>query len=414
MIEPKKARASINQRITKRVVDALDAGQTVWDSEIKGFGVRRQTRDPSFVVKFNFGGRQRFYTIGQHGKVTAEGARNEARRVVGLVASGVDPAEKSTVGGPKSEVLTVAGLCERYLAQGAIFKPNKRQSSWDTDRSNITRHIIPLIGSKIAGELTDWDVAKLLSDVRAGKTKQDIRTGPGGRAIVRGGDGAAARCLAVLGSAYNFGIRVKAVATNPVQHVKPPKSNSPGRFLKDEEWQRLGHTLRTMREAGSYVGFVDAIGLLAITGCRKSEITRLRWSEVELAAGFLRLEHSKVGPRSVPLGDEAIVLLEQLQEAATSKWVFPSRRGSGPIVGLQKVWTIVRTSAGLPRVRLHDLRHSFASQAVNSGASLYLTGSVLGHRQAATTQRYAHLQSSPVRAVASEAGRLISAAMKKL
>ena len=117
----------------------------------------------------------------------------------------------------------------------------------------------------------------------------------------------------------------------------------------------------------------------------------------------MRLEHSKTGPRAVPLGDQAIRLIAELKHAAKSDWVFPSSRGTGPIVGIQKVWNDIRTRADLPTVRLHDLRHSFASQAINGGASLYLTGAILGHRQSSTTQRYAHLQSAPVRSVATTA-----------
>ena len=113
----------------------------------------------------------------------------------------------------------------------------------------------------------------------------------------------------------------------------------------------------------------------------------------------------------MPLGDEAIKLIDRLRAETTSEWVFPSPRGTGPIVGVQKVWNEIRIAAGLPTARIHDLRHSFASQAVNSGASLYLTGAILGHRQSSTTQRYAHLQADPVRQVASGAAERISAAL---
>jgi integrase len=170
--------------------------------------------------------------------------------------------------------------------------------------------------------------------------------------------------------------------------------------LTTDEWSRLGEALRSYAGGVGANVFVDAINLLALTGCRRSEITRLRWSEVDLEAGLLRLEYSKTGPRTVPLGDQAMRLIAELKRAAFSTWVFPSSRGTGPIVGIQKVWNDIRTRADLPTVRLHDLRHSFASQAINGGASLYLTGAILGHRQSSTTQRYAHLQSDPVRLLA--------------
>jgi integrase len=175
----------------------------------------------------------------------------------------------------------------------------------------------------------------------------------------------------------------------------------------------LGAALTDARATVPNVRFIDAINLIALTGCRKSEICNLAWSEVDFAQGFLRLSKSKVGPRVVPLGDEAIALLASLKEAADNEWVFPSRRGTGPIIGLQKVWNPLRAEAALPGLRIHDLRHSFASEAINAGASLFLTGSVLGHRQPATTQRYAHLQSSPVRNLASSTAARIQAALRR-
>jgi integrase len=169
--------------------------------------------------------------------------------------------------------------------------------------------------------------------------------------------------------------------------------------------------MRDARAKMPNTAFIDAITLIALTGCRRSEICNLTWSEVDFAHGFLRLNKSKVGPRAVPLDDDAIALLASLKVTADSEWVFPSRLGTGPIVGLQKVWSSLRAKAALPSLRIHDLRHSFASEAINAGASLFLTGSVLGHRQAATTRRYAHLQSSPVRAIASSTAARIQSVL---
>jgi integrase len=207
--------------------------------------------------------------------------------------------------------------------------------------------------------------------------------------------------LAVLSAVYNFGMRKQIVHANPTKNVKSSKGKAPGRYLTKEEWSRLGEALLYYNGGdGETNMFANAITLLALTGCRRSEITRLRWSEVDFEAGLLRLEHSKTGPRAVPLGDQAIHFLAEIERSASSEWVFPSSRGGGPIVGIQKVWNDIRTRADLPSVRLHDLRHSFASQAINNGASLYMTGAILGHRQSSTTQRYAHLQSDPVRSLA--------------
>jgi integrase len=400
-------------RITKRLVDAMQAGQTIWDKNLTGFGVRRQRRDPSFVLKYSFRGRQRFYTIGRHGVLTVDEARNEARRLLGMAASGADPSEKRESERALEAPLTVEQLCRRYLCEGPSFKPDKKDSSWQTDRSNIESHIVPLIGTVFATKLTELEVVTFVSQVTCGRSRRDVRTGPRGRSIVRGGKGTAARVLAVLRAVFNFGIRLALVHTNPIKNLRAPKGKAPGRFLSDKEWARLGAAMGEARATMPNSTFIDAMKLIALTGCRKSEICNLTWTEVDIEQGFLRLRQSKVGPRAVPLGDDAVLLLADMKGAASGPWVFPSRRGGGPIVGLQKVWNGVRIKADLPGLRIHDLRHSFASEAINSGASLFLTGSVLGHRYAATTQRYAHLQPSPVRTVATNTAARISKALEK-
>lgn len=395
------------RRITKRLVDALRPGETLWDGEVRGFGVRLQRRDPSFVYKYVWRGRQRFHTIGRHGAFTVDAARAEAKRIAGLVATGVDPAEAKKAG---SAQITVGELCAVYMRKGPAFKTNKKASSWYTDNSNIKRHVIPLLGTLLAQEISEPDVVRFVAQVLRGETRVDLKLGPRRRAVVRGGPGIAARSLAVLGAVFSFGIRLKLVTHNPTKGVKAPRSRTPGRFLTHNELVRLGRVLQEYRPQ-SRDGFVEAIIVLALTGCRRSEVTNLRWSEVDLNAGLIRLANSKAGPRVVPLGEHAIARLAALKGAATSRWVFPSARGDGPIVGIQKVWSQMRSRAGLSDVRLHDLRHSFASYAINGGASLYLTGAILGHRQSSTTQRYAHLQASVVQQIASEVSKSVSEAL---
>ncbi len=397
-------------RISKRIVDALPSGAAVWDSQIKGFGVRRQRRDASFVLKFSLAGRQRFITIGRHGPLTADEARKAAKKLVGQIASGIDPSREARL---PVTALTVGELCERYLLEGRMYKPNKKESSWSTDRSNIERHIKPVLGHLALDHFADRDVIEFLAKVTDGGTRADLRTVGRGRAIVRGGSGTAARSLAVLSSVLNFGIRLGALRTNVTRHVRAAKGRQPGRFLSHEEWDRLGATLRDARNRGVNPAYLDCIRLLALTGARRSEITRLRWEHIDFVASSLNLPDSKVGARTIPLGSHALSLLQELAGPGENGWVFPSSRGTGPVVGVQKVWSEIRTRANLLGVRLHDLRHSFASEAVNSGASLYLTGALLGHRQPRTTQRYAHLQNDPVRQAATTASEAINKALSR-
>ena len=199
--------ARTRQRITKRLVDGLSAGDTVWDAELTGFGVRRQRRNCSFVLKYSFRGRQRFYTIGRHGVITVDEARTEARRLLGLAASGVDPAATRENQAPQAGTLTVADLCSAYMKAGPAYKPDKRPSSWYTDASNINRHIAPLLGPIDAEALCETDVVNFVAAITQGVTRCDERVGFRARAIVKGGRGVAARTLAVLSAVYNFGIR---------------------------------------------------------------------------------------------------------------------------------------------------------------------------------------------------------------
>jgi integrase len=286
--------------------------------------VRLQRRDASFVLKFAFNRRQRFYTIGRFGILTVDQARNEARRMLGLVASGVDPSQARMLDTVAEAPLTVGQLCDRYLSDGPSFKPDKKASSWSTDRSNIQRHVFPLLGTMHAASVTEADIASFVTRIVRGDTRADERTGPRGRAIVRGGKGTAARSLAVLGSAFNFGVRLGSVTTNPTKNVSAPKGNAPGRFLTDEEWGRLGQALTEAREGGINPEFLAAFQLIALTGCRKSEISNLTWGEVDLHNGFLRLRHSKVGPRAVPLGGDAVSLLAHLKRTASRSFPLPN------------------------------------------------------------------------------------------
>ena len=192
-----------SHRLTKRVVDALPPNTTVWDSELIGFGVRRQRRDAVFVLKYVFDQRQRFLTIGRHGAFTVDQARAKAKQLVGQIASSIDPA---IIAAPAASPLTVEGLCRTYLAEGPSHKPDKRSSSWKTDSCNIERQIIPLIGHHVASTLNEKDLARFVSEVISGETKRDVRTGTRKRSIVRGGKGVAARALAVLGAAFTFGV----------------------------------------------------------------------------------------------------------------------------------------------------------------------------------------------------------------
>jgi integrase len=211
------------------------------------------------------------------------------------VKDGRDPAaEKSEA----REALTVGSLADLYLAEGMVEKPNKKASSWVTDRSNIERHVKPLLGRKIAKLLTQADIGKFHADVAAGKSKADVRTGRRGRAIVKGGPGTAARSLAVLGAMLEFAVKRKLIAANPAKGVPLLKGEKKERFLSKAEVKRLAEAVLGMeaeRKLSSTAAV--AIWLLMLTGCRKSEILSLRWEWVDFERSCLRLPESKTGAK---------------------------------------------------------------------------------------------------------------------
>lgn len=405
-------------KLTKRVVDAAAADPNggevfLWDTEVKGFGLRvKPTGAKAFVLKYRIGTKTKRFTISKVGSpYTVEEARGRAEDLLRGVKDGFDPMAAKV---EAREAMTVAELADLYLAEGPAEKPNKKASSWAADRSNIERHIKPLLGGKLAKLLTQADVAKFQRDVAAGKTAKDEKTGFRGRAIVEGGKGIAARSLAVLGAMLQFAESRSIVRANPAKGVKPYRMEKKERFLSEAEVTKLAETLTAMEASGEVNStMAAALRMLILTGCRKMEILGLRWSEVDFERSALVLSdlRSKTGAKRVPIAAAALEILAGLPRAE-SDYVFPAVTGTKHVVGLQKAWGRVRTKAGLDDVRIHDMRHSFASFAAADGTSLFLIGKVLGHTQARTTEKYAHLANDPLRAVADRTASRIAAAMK--
>jgi len=401
-------------KITKRTVDGAptnpNADTFLWDSDVKGFGLRvKPSGVKSYVLKYRLGPLTKRITIGRHGSPwTPEEARERALALLRDVKQGRDPATDKA---DARNALTVRELADLYLAEGPAEKPNKKTSSWAADRSNIERHVKLLLGRKIVSALTQAEIAKFQADVAAGKSRADIKTGKRGRAIVEGGRGTAARSLAVLAAMMQFAVGRKLVPANPAKGVRLLNGEKKERFLSEAEVARLADTLAAMeREHRLSLIAATAVRLLLLTGCRKSEILTLRWDWVDFERASLRLPDSKTGAKVVPLAAAAMELLSTLPR--TSAYVLPAAKGAGHYMGLQKDWERIRVRASLPGLRVHDLRHSFASFAVADGHTLFMVGKVLGHKQARTTEGYAHLAADPVRAVAERTAARIAAAMK--
>jgi integrase len=384
-------------KITKRSVDALrpapDGSEVIlWDSDIAGFGVRVQRGDTkTYILKYRVGtGRGaplRKLTIGRHGSPWApEQARAEARRLLGLVAQGKDPASA------KSEAKaapTIADFAARFLGEHAEAK---RKASTATEYQRLlNRIILPSLGKRKVADIKRADITKLHHANRAAPYQAN-------------------RTLAVLSKMMNlaerWGLRVDG--TNPCRHVERYAEKKRERMLSAEELARLGDVLAEYDGSPYYAA---AIKLLVFTGARLGEILGLRWQWIDFERGEARLPDSKTGAKTIHLPPPALAVIAELPRISGNPHVIVGRGASGALVNLEKPWRAIRQKAGLENARLHDLRHAFASIAAASGMGLPIIGKMLGHTQAQTTQRYAHLASDPVKAAAATVASKIAAAM---
>jgi integrase len=397
-------------KITKRTVDAAQPGTRdtfIWDTETKGFGLKvTPAGNRVYVVQARLNGRPVRCTIGKHGAPWApDMAREEAVRKLGQIAAGINPNEARA---EARQDLSLAELCDLYFSEGCN---RKKQTTLTTESGQIERHIKPLLGKRRLKDLSRGDIERFMANVAAGKTAIDERTGPRGRAIVKGGKGAANRTFDLLASMLTFAVERGLRGDNPARGIKKYRLQSRERFLSGRDLAALGEALTAAERDGENRFGVAAIRLLILTGARKTEILTSKWDFVDVERRCLRLPDSKTGAKTIPLGAAALDVLAEIPRIEGNPYIFSSAGGKH-LVGLHRVWDRIRKRAGLEDVRVHDLRHSFASIAVAGGNSLYLVGKVLGHRQSRTTEIYAHLADDPLRAVADQTAGQIAAAME--
>jgi integrase len=409
---------SMQAKITKRVVDAAQkqsATYLVRDSEVKGFVlVVTPAGAKSYAVDYRAGlGRgapKRRLTMGKHGSPwTPETARIEAKRLLAQVAAGRDPA---TARRQERDALTFGELIDLYLTEGAS---HKKPSTLKVDRGRIDHHLRPLLGKLRADRIGRTEIERMRNAVAAGKTAEKIASSEKRRpgSVATGGKGAAAQCVALVSSIYAFAIGRGLRADNPARGVKKAPVRKLERFLSEAEIARLAEALDAEAQQSGNPYPPAAIKLLLLTGCRKGEITNLRWDHIDFERECLRLPDSKTGAKVIYLSAPARALLRKLPRMAQSPRVIPGLRADGAAPAIDKVWSRVREAAGLVDVRLHDLRHSFASVGVAGGLSLPIIGALLGHKHAATTARYAHLSADPLRAANDAVAARIAAAMSR-
>ncbi len=387
--------------LTKRLVDAAkpqDKDYFLWDGDVAGFGLRVfPSGVKTYLVQYRMAGRTRRVKISYHGHLTVEEARKQAKILLGKVAKGDNPAEDRA---GERAAITVEELCKRYLAaaeKGLILnrhKQPKKISTLYTDKGRINWHIVPLLGKRKVRDITSADVTRFMRDVQSGKTATDIKSGPGKRTIVEGGSGTAARTVGLLGGIFSFAVSEGLRLDNPVRGVQRPADNQKKIFLTQVQYRKLGMTLKRLEQEGENKKAINAIWLIALTGCRRGEVENLSWSEVDKNGHCFRLGDTKTGESIRPVGKAAFNILEKVTKNKKSDYVFARDDGEDKFVGLPKAWLRIIEEAGLLKtgITMHSLRHSFASVANELQFTPPTIAAMLGHSLAAIgiTGRYIH------------------------
>jgi integrase len=410
----------MRQRISKRLVDTLRPAKKefiVWDSALRGFGVRvRPSGAMSYVVVYRAGaGRKapvRKVTLGAVGKITPDIARTLAEKALGAIAHGRDPAAERA---RDRESMTLKELIEAFLQDHVQLK--LKPATAKRYQYLLGHWVVPELGATKADGVTRAAIAKLHAKMRH-------------RAV------SANRMLNAVSTAYSFAQQRGIVPDgfNPATRIQKFPERRRERFLTPDELGRIGSALREADTDGipwlidetkpnakhipkqaksqrtKFGPFVTAaVRLLLFTGCRLGEILTLKWDYFDAERGLLFLPDTKTGRRAVVLNAPALEVLASLPRVGP--YVIPAGDPKRPRHDLKRLWTAVCRRAELEGVRLHDLRHTYASVGAGGGLGLPVIGKLLGHTQAATTQRYAHLDNDPLRRASETIGAQISAAL---
>jgi integrase len=408
-------------RITKRLVDGLKPAGTdyyVFDADTIGFAVRvRATGGMSYIVQYKAGSGRgapaRRVTLGGVGKMTPEQARAAARKVLGSVAHGEDPAADKA---NERRSLPLGDVIEAFLAEHAEAKRKASTAAWY--RGGLERIVKPALGGMSPGKVTRQDVARLHSSLRETPIQAN-------------------RVLAMIGALYGFAEKAGYAPEgyNPARGIQKFPERSRERFLTSDELARLGDVLRQGETIGLPYAIdesspkakhvpkednrrvmldpfaVAAIRLLILTGARLREILHARWEFIDFERGVIFLPDSKTGKKPIYLSAAALAVLSTLPHLEGNPHIIPGERAGQPRVDLKRPWATVTKAARLEGLRIHDLRHSFASVGAGASLGLPIIGKLLGHTQAATTHRYAHLDADPMRRAVETIGATIAAAM---
>lgn len=378
-------------RLTKSIVESMPPKTKLWDSTVVGMGVRNQGGRPTYFVTTRLNGRDVFMTIGKHGSPwTVELARKEARRLLALVAQGINPNKEKR---ETQDRPIFAATSKIFLSEhGVKLKPRTLE---EYERL-FKLHLTPFFGKMDLDAITNADASKFHSSMAAKPRAANF-------------------ALAVLSKFMSWCEQTgrRKQGTNPCVGIKKYRERKVERYLSADELSAVGEAIQKAELAKTEtVWGLAALRLYILTGARRDEILTLKWSYVDYDREALRLPDSKTGEKIIKLGSLAIEVLKAIPRIDGNPYVIVGDKPGHHLVAIQNNWERIRETAGIEDVRLHDLRHSYASVVANSGASLLVIGKLLGHTNSQTTGRYAHLTDDPVSVANSAANEFFTKALK--
>lgn len=365
----------INETFAKKAASPAKGNTVYRDDELKGFALRvTAAGSRAFVLNYTINKRERRMTIGSFPAWTAAAAREEAKSLRRSIDQGIDPLEDRN---DRREAPTVADL---WLEYEKVHLPTLSDRSQTDQRGMWKKYILPSLAPVAVRDLTSRQIDRLHANIsEAASTRAN-------------------RVLEVLRKALNLAVRWGWVAKNPADGFRRNAEHSREKYLTKDEYKRVFEALDRMPNQKA----ANAIRLLILTGARRGEVLGLEWRDLDLERGIWNRPPHKSKDRKrkrIPLSSEALVLLKTMEENTTGDYLFPTST-STHMPDLNRPWAWLKRETGLHDLRVHDLRHSFASVLISGGTPLEIIGKLLGHSQHQTTLRYAHLMDDPLRRAA--------------